>query len=84
MLARWLETILIRHIRDRDDLAVFGRRIRIRAGLHDEFAFLLLAGWRSVSVQHRHHDLLQESLRLVLDAVAGLVAVWMCYVDENR
>lgn len=74
MLASRLETVLIGHIRDGDDLTVFGRRIRIRTGLDDEFAFLLLAAWCSVGVQHRHHNLLQESFGLVLDAVAGFVA----------
>lgn len=77
MIAGRLEAVLVGHICDRDDFAV-GRRVRVRAGLHDDLLLLLLARGRAVLVKYRHEDLLQEALTLGLDAVAGLVAVCVC------
>lgn len=74
MIAGRLEAILIGNVRDGDQLTV-GRRIRIRAGLHDNLLLLLLAGGRAVGGQHRHQDLLQEALTAGLNPVARLVAV---------
>lgn len=68
-----LESILVGHIVDGDDLTV-GRWIRVGSGLDNDFLLFLLASWDAVLIQDGNEDLLKEALAGGLDSVTRLVA----------